>query len=218
MLRVDISGYKLSSEHCPKRTRFPDGELEYNALAVFVGMVRPSNHLVDLRRSDISMQDRAEYLLQGRLNDVSISLRTHAEKKPGWCIRLPAEPTLFEKFLQSCLVTHINKMLPKNFVQLQLDGRGVLLPAREHERPARIEMNLCSHIEDTGYRAHTYLHTFARAVTIALSEYDANFSRLSELYYLLQEEKEAVAQSDRQNVVDEEIARVKNRKKGRATL
>lgn len=217
MLRVDIAGFKLSSENCPKRTSFPDGEPEHVLLSTFVGLVRPSNHLVNIRKADMSLQRRAEFLLEGNLNDVSVSVRTHAGTEPGWYTRLPAEPSVYEKFLDGCVSSHIGKMLPRNFSQLVVEGRGVLLPAREHPRPARIEINLCSHVADTGYRAHTYLTTFARALAIGLSEYDANYARLSELYHLLQSEKDEAASAQREADIAAEVENAKRRKKAKAT-
>lgn len=180
MLRIDINGFKLSTENYPKRIVFEDGSPEFVFLSTVAALIRPANHLVNIRHKDMSVQSRAEFLLEGSDTDVSIALRSHELDQPCWFYRLPENPTRFEKFLGTSLVKHAEQQMNKQFKYVEQAGRGILLPSRTHERPARIELNVCSHVQQSNYKSTLFAQRLARCTMLAITELSANHAMLKQ--------------------------------------
>jgi len=188
MLRVDLNGFMLHNENRTNVVISPDERPEWMFSRVIAKRLNLKNHLVKIRESDDDVNDRSEFLLEGRRDELSLAIKIGSWDGPaGFYVNLPRNryspdlllSDLLRKYL--CLVPGL-----QDFTGTEYASRApLLLPPRpiEVERPARAELVIGSvRSADWDYwLSPPTLILYSQCVAKAIHEFDDTVGRLESL-------------------------------------
>lgn len=190
MIKVDPNG--LNCHHAKIETiRSPDDRAEHEFSRTLVRGIHCQNHNTVVRMDDWTPQQRADWLLDGRRDELSICIKFAAlpsDKKAGYFIRIPANnyapDHLFQRLLRHWFdfIPDLHDYTDDTEVN---KGRPVLLPPRGVElvRPARVEIVFATFgAEDWMYwSTPVRLKMLGNHIARAVNQFDAEFNSLEEL-------------------------------------
>lgn len=187
MLRIDCAG--LNSFHKKiETTRSPDDRGEHEFSKVIAKSIMLQNHLIENRLQDLSPQERANFLLQGRRDEVSLTLKFETlpdETPAGFFIRLPANNYPPDLLIRDLLCKWFS-LIP-DFNDYTLDKninkrKPLLLPPRSTDitRPARCEIVLCvwQAPDWEFWVTPTRLKILGQHISRAINQFDDEFNNI----------------------------------------
>ena len=200
MLKVEVNGFNIHSDNRIETTRSPDDRAEHEFGKIIVKGIHPNNHNVVMRMDDISPQARANFLLEGRRDEVSLCLKfvnlgyavqkletveITKQRKAGFFCRVPnngyTPDHLFMKMLRKWfdLIPDLHDYTDDPEVNV---GKAILLPPRsvEIERPARVELvfGIWQAFDWEYWATPVRLKMLGHHITHAVNEFDDKFNGL----------------------------------------
>ncbi len=191
MLKIDCNGLNSFHEKI-STTRSPDDRGEHEFSKVIAKNIQLQNHNIVIRMDDISPQERANFLLEGRRDEISLFIKfenlPEGYEEAGFFIRKAANDYNPDSFLMELIrnwfaaIPDLRDYTDNTSVNI---GKPLLLPPRAVEivRPARLEIVLCFwQAPEWVYGASPVrLKILGHHISRAINEFDARFNEIKEL-------------------------------------
>lgn len=191
MLKIDCNGFNVTDDNRITVTHSPDERIEHEFTKVIAKRIVLQNHNIMLRMDNLSPQERANFLLDGRMDEVSLFLKIEEKTDKnfsladgvisswpaGYEIRIPNGEHPYDLLLASLLEKWFD-LIP-DFHKYPMIRKPMLMPVRASElvRPARVEIAFQFwQASDWDYWASpVMLRTIAQHISRAINEFDDKF-------------------------------------------
>lgn len=189
MLKIDVHGLNVANDNRVEPILSPDERCEWEFTRVIARRIITHNHNIHIRLDDISPQERANLLLDGKMDELSLYLRIEDRKPPanstefpkaGYELRTPGGNHPYD-ILFAEMIRKWFGLIP-DWEDYASTRKPLLMPPRDSNlvRPARLEIAFqFFQAPDWDYWcAPVMLRTIANHISRAINEFDDRFNEV----------------------------------------
>jgi hypothetical protein len=177
MLRIDLNDYMISNENRGSAIKTQDDRYEWQLLRVIAKRLNIQNHQVQIREGDATVKERAEYLMGGRSDELSVALRLHNKPQGGFFISMSPRARGADKLLSDLCRKYLS-LIPDiiDYTEEEAERIPELITfcGPTIDRPARVEISIASVASEdwTYWLAPPRLVLYAQLLSKAFNEFD----------------------------------------------